>query len=85
MEATAAGGGFHGGPATQGLEGRWKSAGWCQLGKQGRGPVTEGSDSIALGLTRGTRCQMTLDLDALGTAQPLVEIGVQLLFRNVPH
>ena len=40
---------------------------------------------VARGPARDAVGEMALDLDALRAAQRLVQIGVQLVFRNVPH
>ena len=64
-----------------GRDGTWGG----EFGQQCRGPVTERGDGIPGGLARRTGGEMAFDLDTLGPAQPLVEIGVQLLLRNVPH
>ncbi len=73
------------GPAAQRFKGRRESPGWGELGQESGGPVPQCRDGIPGGLARRTGGEMAFDLDTLGPAQPLVEIGVQLLLRNVPH
>src|SRR5690349_10935787 len=72
-------------PAPQQIE-RWrKVARGGQPRQKCRRAVAECSNTVPGCLTSRTRGQMTFNLDALRTAQGLVEIRVKLLLRNVPH
>ena len=69
----------------QHLEGRRHVARGREPGEQRRGPIPERGNAVAHGLAGRAVGEMTLDLDALRPAQPLVEVGVELVLRNVPH
>ena len=56
-----------------------------EAGEQRRGAIPERGNAVARGLAGRAAGEVALDLDALRPAQPLVQIGVQLVFRNVPH
>ena len=73
------------GAASKRIEWWWKLSGRAQLGQECGSAVAQCRNSIPKRLTGGTRRQMAFDLDTLGAAKCLVEIGVELLFRNVPH
>ena len=85
MHPPPPGGKLAGGTAAERLEFGRKGVWGGKLGKERRGPVPQCGDPVSGCLTRGAGGQMTLDLHALRPAQTLVEIGVQLVLRNVPH
>src|SRR5207249_8142932 len=64
----------------------WRNAPRRREPSEQRGrPVPQGGDAVTRGLAGRAVGEMALDLDALRPAQPLVEVGVKLLLRNVPH
>ena len=85
MQPPAPGGYLNRGPAPERLEGRREGPARCQLGQQRRGTIPQCCDAVTVGLTGRAGGEMALDLDALGTAQSLIQVGVKLVVRNVPH
>src|SRR6185295_4481773 len=85
LHPPAMGGDLTGGALTEQVEGRGKGAWRGESGEEGSGMVAESGNGISGRLTRGTGGQMALDLYALRATQALVEIGMQLVLRNVPH
>src|SRR5829696_9975034 len=56
-----------------------------QSGQQCSCSVAQRRDVISRTLTRAAPGKMAFDLHALGATQSLIEIGVKLVLRNVPH
>src|SRR5215204_5894301 len=76
---------FDGGAAAQRLERGRERAGRCESGQQGGRAIPQSGDAVSRRLAGCTAGEVAFDLNALGTAQTLIQVGVELVLRNVPH